>query len=198
MTNMISSKWLWLAVTAAILVWGELSAPVDVADRVGYMLRVTARLAFALLLIAYLARPLKQLGVEGTALRWVLRNRRQVGLSMALAHTVHFGYVVAYLQVSGEPLAVVTALFGGAAFVLMWLMAATSNNWSVAQLGHYWKRLHTVGLHYLWLIFMQTFLSRALTGDPLYVGLIIAGLLALGLRSFAWLKRRKNQPSRTA
>ena len=122
MTNMISSKWLWLAVTAAILVWGELSAPVDVADRVGYMLRVTARLAFALLLIAYLARPLKQLGVEGTALRWVLRNRRQVGLSMALAHTVHFGYVVAYLQVSGEPLAVVTALFGGAAFVLMWLM----------------------------------------------------------------------------
>ena len=108
-------------------------------DVVGYMLRVTARIAFVLLLLAYIARPLLRLVGVG---RVLVTHRRYLGLAMAFAHTVHFFYVVRLTEVSPEPLGLITIVFGGLAFVLMWLMALTSNDTAAAALGRNWKRLH--------------------------------------------------------
>ena len=179
------------ATTAVVLVisaWPALQlAP---ADHIGLLLRITARLAFALLLLAYIARPLAQLlgGVAQPVTRQLIRQRRHLGLSMAAVHTIHFGYVVAYLQHSGEALATIVAVFGGLAFVLMWLMAATSNQAARRRLGTNWQRLHRFGMHYLWLIFMQTFVGVAQSdaASPLYYALVGAGFLALGLRISAY------------
>ena len=79
------------------------------------MLRVTARLGFALLLLAYVTRLFFQLSGWG---RELLLQRRYVGLSAALSLTVHFGYVVSHLHSSGESLELLTVVFGCAAFVL--------------------------------------------------------------------------------
>lgn len=176
--------------SSAVAILGSVLFMPAEADHIGYMLRVTARVAFAFLLLAYIARPLVRLTGSG---RWLVRQRRYLGLAMALAHTVHFGYVVAYLVASGEPLDAITAIFGGLAFVLMWAMALTSNNASVRLLGPNWKRLHTFGLHYLWFIFMQTFAGRLFVDDPdlLYVMLIGAGFAALGLRVAAYVSARR-------
>lgn len=169
-------------------------AGTDTASQIGYMLRVTARLAFFFLMLAYLARPLVRLFPQSAWPRVLLRNRRYLGLAMALAHTVHFGYVVALFVYTDTPLGLVTAVGGGLAFVLMWLMAATSNNWSMRRMGRYWGRLHTVGLHYLWLIFMQSFVTALLltpfsgAGVPeqlvylTYLLLVLAGSGGLLLR----------------
>ncbi len=176
--------------SSALLLVGSYLLMPEQADAIGYMLRVTARIAFAFLLLAYVARPLVVLTGYG---RWLVRQRRYLGLAMALAHTVHFGYVVAFFVSSGEPLEWITIVFGGLAFVLMWLMAATSNNASVRRLGKSWKRLHAFGLHYLWLIFMQSFVGRVFVDDPdmIYLLLSIAGLAALVLRIAAYFVSRR-------
>ncbi len=176
--------------SSALLLVGSYLLMPEQADAIGYMLRVTARIAFAFLLLAYVARPLVVLTGYG---RWLVRQRRYLGLAMALAHTVHFGYVVAFFVSSGEPLEWITIVFGGLAFVLMWLMAATSNNVSVRRLGKSWKRLHAFGLHYLWLIFMQSFVGRVFVDDPdmIYLLLSIAGLAALVLRIAAYFVSRR-------
>ena len=181
-------KWPILAASPLVVVLSYFGMPayVELADEVGYMLRVTARLAFALLMLAYLARPLQRgFGIGRT----LVLHRRHLGLAMAFAHTVHFGYVVLLVQNSAEPLGWITIVGGGLAFVLMWLMAATSNDRSVALLGKNWRRLHTFGLHYLWLIFMQSFAGRIGSEDEyyLYAGLTIVGLLGLLLRVWVYL-----------
>jgi sulfoxide reductase heme-binding subunit YedZ len=104
---------------------------------------------------------------------------------------VHFGYVVAYLQTSGEPLEMVTLTFGGLAFLLTWIMAVTSNNTSQRALKAWWRRIHTLGIYYVWLIFMNTFIGVLLaTSDPLYVGIVAVGLVAVSLRMAVFLRQR--------
>ena len=139
------------------------NAPVFATDMeaVGYYLRVTARVAFVFFLLAYIARPIAQM----TGARILLYNRRYLGLAMALAHKVHFSAVVTYLTISGEAQDWVVLVFAGLAFVVMWLMALTSNDKSVQVLGRYWRWLHRFGLHYLWLIFMQTWIGVLVSGD---------------------------------
>ena len=158
------------------------------AEHIGYMLRVTARLAFGLLLIAYIARPLTELLRSPNA---VLRHRRYLGLAVALVMTVHFAYVCAYLITSGENLDWLTGVFGGAAFVLLWLMAATSSNAARFKLGVAWHRLHGFGMHYVWLIFMQTFVGVALTTDSSWaLAMSALGMVALSVRLAAWVAQR--------
>lgn len=172
--------------TFVIGAWPALSLETD--DQIGLLLRVTARLAFALLLLAYVAQPLVQLFGVGQPL---LRRRRHLGWCMAVVHTIHFGFVIAYLRQTGETLEPIVLLFGGLAFLLMWLMALTSNRVSQRYLGANWRRLHLIGIHYLWLIFMQTFagIAAAESSNPLYWLLIGMGLLALGLRLSAYIAR---------
>ncbi|MBL6813878.1 MAG: hypothetical protein ISQ65_01500 [Pseudomonadales bacterium] len=158
------------------------------AEHIGYMLRVTARLAFALLLLAYIARPLADLLRNQ---RVLLRHRRHLGLAVALVMTVHFGYVCAYLVTSGEKLDWLAGIFGGAAFVLLWLMAGTSSNAARLKLGITWHRLHLFGMHYVWLIFMQTFIGVALISDSFWaLAMTALGMLALSVRLAAWTAQR--------
>ncbi len=104
---------------------------------------------------------------------------------------MHFAYIVALFALTDEVLEVTTAVFGGLAYVLIWVMALTSNRASQRRLGASWVRLHRFGMHYLWLIFMQAFAGVAIAnGDPLYVTIAAAGLVALMLRIAASLRYR--------
>ena len=94
-------------VVIAIVYAGAPSAsnPETLSDHIGYMLRVTARLSFGALLLAYVARPLVQLVGWG---RPLLIQRRYIGLAAAASLTVHFGVAVE----SGSRLAEVMATLG--------------------------------------------------------------------------------------
>lgn len=175
-----------IAVSMGVLLW--LSPVGDLREELGYALRVSARFAFFALLLAYIARPWQQLTGSG---RWLLRHRRYFGLAAALTHTVHFGYIVALYVLTDEVLEAVTAVFGGLAYVMIWFMALTSNRASQQRLGSWWSRVHRFGMHYLWLIFMQSFAGRAIAeGDSLYVAIAAAGRAALMLRIAASLRQR--------
>jgi DMSO/TMAO reductase YedYZ heme-binding membrane subunit len=177
-------------VVIAIVYAGAPSAsnPETLSDHIGYMLRVTARLSFGALLLAYVVRPLVQLVGWG---RPLLIQRRYIGLAAAASLTVHFGYVAAFLITSGEPLDWVTGVFGGAAFALMWAMALTSTDPARRRLGAGWKRLHITGIHYVWLIFMQTFFGVAVESGSRWAEVMATlGLVALCIRLAAWLSQR--------
>lgn len=202
--SVASAAWICLLCCSAAMLLGYLMMPdLNPADQIGYMLRVTARIAFIFLMLAYLASPLNRIahavnGLDGVLhfSRMLLRNRRYLGLAMAWAHTVHFAYVVALLVSTDTPLDALTLIFGGLAFVLMWLMAATSNNASVRLLKGNWRRLHIFGLHYLWLVFMQSFVGVVVLEEAtgpiyaLYLVLVVLGMAGLLLRQGLWLGQR--------
>ncbi len=158
-------------------VWMGLTAFPHFEDGLRFMVRETAYASTTFYLLAYYARPLLNLTASDVA-RALVRTRRQIGLAAALAHTVHFGAVVSWLRFTGERVDIITVVFGGLGFVAFWLMAATSNDISVKWLGAHWKRLHRYCLHYIWIIFMQTYLGDAFD-QPWYW--VFVALLAVGL-----------------
>lgn len=174
------------ALITIVLLW--LTPESNLRDQLGYGLRVTVRVAFIMFLLAYIARPWQQLTGTG---RWLLRHRRYFGLSAALTHTAHFGYIVALFTLTEATLEITTAVFGGLAYVLIWFMAFTSNRAAQRRMGMWWSRLHRFGMHYLWLIFMQAFAGVAIaTGEVLYVAIAALGLVALMLRIAASVRQR--------
>jgi len=81
---------------------------------------------------------------------------------------------------------------GGIAYSLIYVMALTSTNAAQRRLGKWWRRIHKVGIHYVWLIFTASYAIRALGDDPQYClegrTLLPVMMAALGVR---YLARRK-------
>jgi methionine sulfoxide reductase heme-binding subunit len=153
--------------------------------------RYTARTSFLLFLWPYLASSLTRL-LPNALTRTVLRERRGLGLAFAGAHFVHLAALVTFLQVSGETPSPVTLALGGFGYVLVALMAATSNDASVRLLGRNWVRLHAFALHYVWFIFVATYAGRIAKHPDMseYVVLISLAFAALAVRLAAMMKRR--------
>jgi len=119
------------------------------------------------------------------ATAWLLRNRRQLGVSYASSHLVH---LIAILALAGwtaqgfvtlRPMT--TIVGGGIAYVFLALMTITSFDRTAAWLGPgNWRRLHVTGAYYNWSIFALSFLPRAFTA-PVYSGCaaLVAGSVAV-------------------
>lgn len=152
--------------------------------------RWTARTAMPVFLVAYLASSLARLYPS----RWtqaLLRRRRQWGLGFAIAHSIHLAALLFNItQFRPRPLESLIA--GGFAYLLIYIMALTSNSWSQRRLGRWWGKIHWLGAHYIWAIFAAGYGLRAINADPQYhlEGrlLLPVMLLALGLRLYTWRK----------
>ncbi|MEQ9143604.1 MAG: hypothetical protein RLO08_04525 [Parvibaculaceae bacterium] len=194
--------WLIIATAAASLATVAVPYLLFGLTEEGYKLaaRYTVRVSFPLFLLTYMARPLAQLWRRDET-RWLLRNRRYLGLSFALAHTVHLAALTAFFVFTPATPAMATVIGGGLGYALMFAMAATSNDASVRALGRNWNRLHTAGMHYLWFIFAFSYYGRlsggrgeGAAGDLMEVGLagFTLSMAALALRlAAAWHRRRK-------
>jgi len=193
---------LWLFAVTLVASLATVIGPLalfGVSDR-GLQLaaRYTVRVSFPLFLLAYLAGPFVALWRTNLT-RWLQKNRRYIGINFAIAHTIHLGALTGYFVFMGVSPDPATLIGGGLAYVLMFAMAATSNDRSVGKLGTNWRRLHSVGLHYLWFIFLITYMGRLSEGeaggrpeDLVVVGVVGSGLAftALALRLTAAWKRR--------
>ncbi len=60
---------------------------------------------------------------------------------------------------------------------MLYAMALTSTDGWQRRLGKWWRRLHSVGIYYLWFIFTASYAGRALGDDPgkRVVGLFFGG-----------------------
>jgi methionine sulfoxide reductase heme-binding subunit len=132
--------------------------------------------------------------------RALVRNRRHWGLGFALAHSIHLiALAVNIIAVQRQALEILSG--GAAAYAILYLMALTSTNAAQRRLGRWWKRLHRVGIHYIWLVFLVAYGGRALGADPAArpEGVIATMLLlaALGLRLAVWLRARQRAAATT-
>lgn len=125
-------------------------------------IRATARVSCLVFLMAFVAAPLYRLWTTNAS-RWLVQNRRFLGLSMAVSHGFHGVTLVALHQITNgqhpqiNPLAILGYVFLGA-------MVVTSFQPTAKAIGRRaWRVLHTAGMHYFWLAFMMEFAFRAMT-----------------------------------
>jgi DMSO/TMAO reductase YedYZ heme-binding membrane subunit len=151
--------------------------------------RYTARFAFSIFLPVFVASAWNRLA-PGRVSRFLVRRRRALGLAFATAHTVHLVALVAYNVVAGTRPDAPTIAVGGGAYLLMFAMAATSNDASVRRLGRNWLRLHKLGVYWLWFVFTFSYAGRTFGGKPGFAPWLAAAVAALALRIAAARTRR--------
>lgn len=87
----------WTAVGLGVLVALMAGRPGAGEAAVRAVIRATAASSLGLFLLAFAAAPLQRL-VRRPATAWALRNRRWIGLSMALSHLVHLVAIVVLVR----------------------------------------------------------------------------------------------------
>lgn len=140
------------------------------------MIRATGRTSLILFLSAFVSSSLCKLWSSPTSL-WLIKNRRYLGLSMAVSHTYHafalFGlwYVTAGTAPPFDPLGII-------GYVILAAMTVTSFDRPARYLGkRNWQILHTTGMHFLWFGLVAEYVLR-LTKSP-FIALPLLGLLVV-------------------
>ena len=153
--------------------------------------RWTARAGFPLLIVAYSASSLARLWPSKLT-GALLHDRRWWGLGFAACHSAHLCALTNYFNQMGKPIPPFVLFGGGAVYALMYAMALTSFTAARRAMGVWWKRLHSLGIHVLWLVFAFAYSGKAFTAESRAVGLAFGAvaIAALGLRIAAWRKRR--------
>lgn len=184
-----------LSILLALMALGILITDGMSTDAIRMVIRATARTSLVLFLLAFIAAPAAKLW-PGGATRWLLRNRRYIGVSFAASHGIHALAIIAFAVqdpvLFGEMTTTGTLISGGSAYLFIILMAATSFDRAVAWLGaRNWRILHWCGAWYIALSFTITNAKR--TPDmPLYwlpVALVLGAIL---LRLVVKLRDRRS------
>lgn len=177
-------------VGVSLALWGQ------GADGWLHAARYTARLSFFVFLAPFLASSLVY-WLPSPKTTWMRSKRRYLGLSFALAHFVHLGALITYLELSGDGRSLLTLIGGGGAYVMIALMALTSNDWSVRTLGpKLWGWLHWIGIWDIWFIFTFSYFGRVTKDQPqepriIYITLFALSVAALLIRIATRVSRRK-------
>lgn len=155
--------WAALAIAAMVaVILGTVGAGVP---GIQMALRATARTSAVFFALAFAASALRrQWRTAATA--WLLRNRRQLGVSFAVSHFIHLLLVFALMgwswAVLRARLPTEALVIGGLAYTFIALMTLTSFDVAIAWLGtRAWRWLHTLGSYYLWTIFALNYFTRA-------------------------------------
>jgi hypothetical protein len=153
-------------------------------------IRATGRTSCILFLSAFVASSLHKLWSTPLS-AWLLKNRRYLGISMAVSHTYHaialFGLwiVTSGAAPSSNPL-------GTLGYILLFAMTVTSFKRPAAWLGKRgWKILHTTGMHFFWLGLLFEYSSHLPKSMLIYSPFVILLVLAMMLRLAASRKQKE-------
>jgi hypothetical protein len=154
------------------------------AEGLGMSIRATARTSVVFFTAAFAASALRRRW-PNAATAWLLRNRRQLGVSYASSHFVHLLLILTLAGwtvhgfVTVRPM--ITIVGGGIAYVFLALMTITSFDTTAAWLGpRRWRQLHVTGAYYNWFIFAQSFF-RMVSKSAIYwpFAALVAGSMLL-------------------
>ncbi len=154
------------------------------------LIRQTARISVVLFCAAFTASSAHKL-FRNSVTKWNLRNRRWIGLSFALSHTVHLLAILALKRIASDfEFESAVLIFGGMAYVFIAAMTATSFDGAVKTMGaRRWKLLHKSGMYVLWAVFAVSYLPRAAESPPYIVPAALV-VFALVLRIAAYANTR--------
>ena len=162
-------------------------------DNIRLSLRLTANLAFVVFLLAFIARPLRQLVTTPLTIAW-LKNRRLIGIAFAGIHTAHLALIFYRAEeVPDFDFTITDNLLGAFTYLMIYLMFFTSFNATARAVGpKSWQMLHKVGLYWIFIVFAQTLLPES-SDDLSDVNwwLLGATAVALVVRLTAFLAKRR-------
>jgi len=192
---------LWLLITVPISIAVVIAmSRVDLAqaENVSSMIQFTVRCAVPLVYVVFAASALQVLFPSPFG-RWLLLNRKYVGLSFAVAmgwqllfilwlvgiHTEHYVEQVYLLS---------DAIEGVAGYTFLLAMVLTSFKFGRSRLsGKQWKLLHRTAIYYIWAYAWSVYWFDLFYYDnPVLIDYVYywAGFLAWGLRMCAWSKKQ--------
>lgn len=164
-------------------------------EGVRQFIRLTAGSSLLLFATAWSASSLNTLLPAG---HWrpVLQARRRIGIAFAVSHSFHLLGIALLVEVAFDgDWSEMELVGGGVIYGFIYLMALTSNDWSVKKLGRrVWKWLHRVGGYVIWSAFTVSYVGNAFEVGALQHWLL--GLLCLALvplRMVAWWSRGRSR-----
>ncbi len=173
----------WAALAVALMASTIVSTVAEYDQSLPMATRATARTSLALFLAAFMSSTLYGL-LPGRRGRWLLNNRRYLGVSFAASHAMHGVLVVATTYWLELEHGMLTLVGGGSGYIFIAAMTATSFDKSAAWLGpRRWKLLHSSGAYFLWWIFAFTYWYGA--GEHLLHAFLFALLVACLLLKLA-------------
>lgn len=117
---------------------------------------------------------------------WIFMNRKFWGISFALLHLIHLGFLVLlqqYFHPVFERAATTSLLAGGLVYLFLILMLLTSFPFFAKKItSKNWKILHTLGGYWIWLIFMISYVKRVINGSNEYIPLVLLFSITILLR----------------
>jgi sulfoxide reductase heme-binding subunit YedZ len=160
-----------------------------------WLMGINWRLAAPYFLLTFGATPLHQL-FPGRATRWLLANRRYVGLAFAVGAFCQLLPIVTLALRFQPALADIhsaSSQFGeDCIYLTLVLMTVTSFRATNRHMSRTtWRRLHSSGIYLLAGLYGVTYVFSALyETDATYVVLGTAFVIAWGLRAVVWWRRR--------
>ena len=138
-------------------------------------LRVTARTSLIFFLGAFAGAALA-VQWPGGFTTWLARRRRTWLVALAASHTVHLAAIGALGAVTNgkawKDAGISSALGGGVAYLLIYVMALRPGR----------DRLNSIGMYWVWAIFFISYASRAAVESFSYLPLVLLLAAALALR----------------
>ena len=197
----LNGWWLFWLVTAGTGAAVALRMPtMDLADPLGVsaMIQFSVRVAVPWLFLAFAASALAAL-TPGAFSRWLLRNRRILGLCFAAGMgwqlffilwlvTLHWNY---YLE---EAYSYFDLAVQAPGYLVLIAMSATSFRFGRSKLSaRQWKALHKGGIYFLWAVVWSTYWYELFYYEdiqPIDYAYYWAGFAAWGVRMAAWSRKR--------
>ena len=160
------------------------------------ILRMTARISFALFALGFTASATWHFWPNALT-RWQLRSRRHLGVAFALSQGAYLLALFSLTRIAPAELATeanaATWIIGGLAYVFIVLMAMTSFESTEKLVSpRAWSALHTTGSYYIWLIFASYYLSRAAIISA-YIPAAVLVVFILGLRLAARFSKSRGR-----
>jgi len=152
-------------------------------ESVSFLIRSTAKLSFILFMMAFAASSLHYY-VKNSFTKWLLVNRRFVGVSFAVSHYIHLGALILMsLHIDFnvfEDRGLFRTAFGATAYGFITLMTITSFDKTRNLFGtKNWKRIHTIGGYLLWVIFAKSYILEMTNPIRIFFAAIAIAVLAL-------------------
>jgi sulfoxide reductase heme-binding subunit YedZ len=151
----------------------------------------SVRCALPLFLVAFTASSLATLW-PSAGTRWLLANRRYIGLAFAFGMAWHFSFVAYRIWTFGNPLNAKATALDVIGFVFLLLLTLTSFRSFARHLSRVnWRRLHKTGVYVIWLVATAIYFHSVRVEGDLFHRVVFAVLLAAWvLRAAAWAKKR--------
>jgi len=145
----------------------------------------SAKISFTLFCMAFAASAAHK-QIKNAFSFWWLMNRKYFGISFAINHLVHLGFL-GVLQQGFHPVfdqaAGISLLAGGLAYLFIILMLLTSfEPFSNYLSRKNWKLLHTIGGYWIWVVFLSTYVKRVQNVGVAFLPFVLILVIVLIIR----------------